>query len=280
MTAAPRRAQITDVSPNRTPADRVEPLGRVVEKNDRGSVPGAPGDLELRDHAAAMLPQQTVANLGKAHQLERVTDAALAFSARHQIEARAEQHVFIACELAGDREQVRDMPDVPAHLLGLRAQIEAGDRCAAIRRRQHRRQHLVQGALARAIGAMRPMVSADQTESDAPCTAVSAPKRRVSPNVSIAGPPDAGLSVPMTVTSRPVVQGSAAELRTRPAHCAGQARDTRVRSHTCTPCTCGNLTSRLNRRAIVPGAGTDTMRRADPTTGVHARRGHTLGGLA
>lgn len=113
-------------------------------------------DLDATDHPAGVLTDQPVTNLGQSHPRKRVADALLALLARHQVQPCAKQNILVTGQIAGGREQLRDVTDAAADLGRLRAQVGSGDARAAFRWRQHRRQPLDQHALAGSIGTDEP----------------------------------------------------------------------------------------------------------------------------
>jgi hypothetical protein len=95
---------------------------------------------------------QTIAIAGETHQRECIRDALLPLGSRNEVETCGEKQVLIARELAVGRKKLWHVADAAADPCGLCCKIEAGDGRAAGGRRQHRGEHLDEGALAGAIG--------------------------------------------------------------------------------------------------------------------------------
>src|SRR5664280_272346 len=145
--------EVEDMFPDCLSSTRIKADGRFVEEQHSRAVQKALSNFEPSNHAAGILPGEMVRHLRKPHTRESSRNAFCAFPSRNAVEARGQQHVFVARQRAVRRKKLRDITDVAAHLGGLSDYVVAGNRGRSRSRRQQRRQHLDECALARAIRA-------------------------------------------------------------------------------------------------------------------------------
>src|SRR5664279_1369258 len=146
-------SEVEDMLPDRLSGTGIDANRRLVEEQHDRAMQKALSNLEPPDHATGVLPGEMGGDLRKPHARERLRDAFCPFPSRDAVEARGQQHVFITGERTVGRQKLRDIADVPPHLGRLRDDIVAGNLGRSGRRRQQRRQHFDQRALARAIRA-------------------------------------------------------------------------------------------------------------------------------
>jgi len=129
-------------------------------------------DFEPPDHATGKPLDEVVCKRHQFHGAQRVLDARTHLAERNIVETRREQQVLPGGQRAVSRQQLRDVADMAAHIRWLPRDIEARDPCRAGTRRQERREHLDDGALASTIGPISPNISPGATAKLTSSTAV------------------------------------------------------------------------------------------------------------
>jgi len=129
-------ADLSEVVPQRAPAERIETRGRLVEEQDPGPVHEAADDLELALHPAGERLQRLEDLIAQTHDLGQVLHA-LAVFARHGAIERAiavdavdgdvEADVFLAREMLVDARVLEDDPDVATDGGRFAIQVMTGD---------------------------------------------------------------------------------------------------------------------------------------------------------
>ena len=85
------------------------------------------GDLDAPPHAARQVLHLRFAPLRQLDELEELRDQLLAFLARHAVQLREDQQVFLDAQLEVRRQRLRDDADRLAHAVRVFRDIEAVD---------------------------------------------------------------------------------------------------------------------------------------------------------
>ena len=144
--------QALDLVPQRGAALRIQAGRRLVEEEDRRAVHERHRQVEAAFHSAGVAADLAIGGVGEPDALQQGGSALGALRLAQPVEPGLELHVLAAGEEVVERRLLQRGADVAAHVGALVGDVEAGDRRAAGRGRQQRREHVHGGRLARAVG--------------------------------------------------------------------------------------------------------------------------------
>jgi hypothetical protein len=144
--------------PHRDTRYRIEPGGRLVEKEDARLVHESARDFNAAPHSAGEILHLRIAPLREFDRLKQLVDQLHPRGARHTIQLREDDQVLLDAQLEIAGHRLRDDANRSPHAVGLFDHIEAVDERGPRRRRQQRHQHPDERRLA---GAVRSQKSED-----------------------------------------------------------------------------------------------------------------------
>jgi hypothetical protein len=145
--------QLADQRPQVPAAGRVQPGSGLVQEQHLRAADQAGGQVEPSAHAARVGLDLPVGGLSQADARQQLAGAAAGLAARQAVEAADQLDVFPAGEVIVDRGVLASQPDAGPHLLGMLADIDAGDAGAAGVGWEQGGQDADQGCLAGPVGA-------------------------------------------------------------------------------------------------------------------------------
>jgi len=152
-------AQPLDLLPHVGPDLGVEPGRGLVEEQDTRPVHEREPDVESPLHAAREGADDAVGRLAEAEAAEQLVDAPFELRAAHALQPAAQTQVLARRRLAVGASALGHHADAAPHLGGVRADVVAGDRRAALVGARQRREDADRRGLA---GAVRPEKAEDR----------------------------------------------------------------------------------------------------------------------
>ncbi len=146
----PARPEIADEIADQQPAERVEPRGWLVEKDQFWIVDERLRQAGALQHALAVLPQRTLGRIEQIHACEQVLDADVERDAAEPVQSSVEPQQLAAGQAVVKPEMFREEAD--ARPRGAVADRRAQHGAASSGRRHERQEHLERRRLARAVG--------------------------------------------------------------------------------------------------------------------------------
>ncbi len=138
--------------PDRFPADRVEPGGRLVEEEHPRFVDERGGEVEPALHAARVGADAAVGGGGEVDPFQQCVGPFAAFGRRQALQGRLQADQLTARHQRIERRFLQGDTDRAPDLAGFGDDVVAGDSGAAAGRQQQRRQHPHRRRLAGAVG--------------------------------------------------------------------------------------------------------------------------------
>jgi hypothetical protein len=145
------------LGPHRRPAGGIEARGRLVEEEDLRAMDERHRQVEATLHAAGVRLDPVVDGGADVDEADHVVHAGLDVGRPEPVEPTLQIEQFATRLLAIDRRVLQRHPDAKPDVAWLCGHVEAGDRCAAARRREQGAEHLDRGRLAGAVGAEEPV---------------------------------------------------------------------------------------------------------------------------
>ena len=152
---AARFLQVVQHLPHRDARDRVEPCGRLVEKENPRIMHQAARNLKPPPHSARQRLGLRTAPLRQVDGLQHLIDVFLPLCPRHRVELGVDAQVFFDREVLVAGQSLRDDADHAPDSIGLFAHVVAPNQGATRRDRNERSHHANQRALPRPVWAQQ-----------------------------------------------------------------------------------------------------------------------------
>ena len=133
--------------------NRIEPGGRLIEKENTRAVYQSPGDLQAPAHATRKSFSLGPAPLGQIYNFEQFVNCLFPLPCGHIVKLGVDVQVFFDCEIEITGQRLRDYANGTANRIRLLLHIMSSDARRACGNRDQRRHHTDEGRFA---GAVRP----------------------------------------------------------------------------------------------------------------------------